>query len=98
MLPGQSDGSGPGWDPVPAGDEESWDFPPAAAASHSRVASSLELDAFQTRAVRSSFKLMRREHRWCSVLHRAARSDPLPRDQGRASLGCGARDADKHTS
>lgn len=88
---GESDGHGPGWDPAPACDEESWDFPPATA-SHPCVASSLELDAFQTRAVCSSFKPAQREHRWCLVLCHAAWTNPFPRDQGRVSLGYGTRE------
>lgn len=88
MLLGESNVHGPGQDPASAGNEEGWDFPPAAA-SHPRVASSLELNTFQTRAVCSSSKPPWREHQWCSVLRRAARTNPLPGDQGWASLGYG---------
>lgn len=42
-----SDAHGLGWDPVLAGGEESWDFPPAAA-SHPHLAPSLVLDVFPT--------------------------------------------------
>lgn len=86
VLPGESDGHSPGWDPALVGDGESWDFP-LAATSHPRVASSLELDAFQSRAVCSSFKLTRRERRWCLVLCRPARTKPAACGPGMGGPG-----------
>lgn len=57
---------------MPAGDEESWDFPPAAA-SHPRVASSMSLTRVQPELFAQALSLS-------SVPHHAARTNLLPRD------------------